>query len=52
MNFSLHPIAVKELADSIDYYEEINPGLGLEFSKVYQSFIVENFAPNFLFFFP
>ena len=33
MNFSFHPFAVKELADSIDYYEDNSPGLGLEFSK-------------------
>ena len=33
MNFSFHPLAVEELADSIDYYEDSYPGLGLEFSK-------------------
>lgn len=33
MNFSLHPLAVEELADSINYYEDNSPGLGLEFSK-------------------
>ena len=33
MKYSFHPLAVKELTDSIDYYEDNNPGLGLEFSK-------------------
>ncbi len=33
MNFSFHPIAVKEFFDSIDYYEEKSPSLGREFSK-------------------
>ena len=33
MKYSFHPLAVKELTDSIDYYEDNNPGLGLEFTK-------------------
>jgi plasmid stabilization system protein ParE len=33
MKFSFHPLAIKELIDSIDYYEDNNPGLGLEFFK-------------------
>jgi len=33
MNFSFHPLAVEELSDSIDYYENNFPGLGMEFSK-------------------
>ena len=33
MKYSFHPLAVKELTESIDYYEDNNPGLGLEFSK-------------------
>jgi len=33
MIFSFHPLAVKELTDSIDYYEKNYPGLGLEFSE-------------------
>ena len=33
MKFNFHPLAVKELADSINYYENINPSLGLEFSE-------------------
>ena len=33
MNYSFHPLAVKELNHSIDYYEDISPGLGLEFFK-------------------
>jgi len=27
MNFSFHPEAVKELNESIDYYENLEPGL-------------------------
>ena len=33
MKYSFHPLAVEELNDSIDYYEDKSPGLGLEFSK-------------------
>jgi len=33
MNFNFHPSAVKEFAASIDYYESIYSGLGLEFSE-------------------
>jgi len=33
MNYRFHPLAVKELTDSIDYYEEKSPDLGLDFSK-------------------
>ncbi|HEC38946.1 hypothetical protein LCGC14_0732320 [marine sediment metagenome] len=33
MKYSFHPLAVEELNDSIDYYEDKNPGLGFEFSK-------------------
>ena len=33
MNYSFYPLAVKELNHLIDYYEDINPGLGLEFLK-------------------
>ena len=33
MNFSFHPSAVKELASSVDYYESLHPGLGLEFTE-------------------
>ena len=33
MKYRFHPLAVEELTDSIDYYEDNNPGLGLEFSK-------------------
>lgn len=33
MNYSFHPSAIDELNDSIDYYEEILPSLGEEFSK-------------------
>lgn len=40
MNFSFHPLAAEELADSIDYYEDNYPGLGLEFSKEIYSTIL------------
>ncbi|MBN1803131.1 MAG: type II toxin-antitoxin system RelE/ParE family toxin [Candidatus Lokiarchaeota archaeon] len=33
MNYSFHPFAIKELDNSINYYEDKSPGLGLEFSK-------------------
>ncbi len=33
MKYSFHPLAVEELNISIDYYEDKNPGLGLEFCK-------------------
>ncbi|MBD3339352.1 MAG: type II toxin-antitoxin system RelE/ParE family toxin [Candidatus Lokiarchaeota archaeon] len=38
MNFTFHPIAVKELQEAIDYYENINYGLGSIFSgEVYST---------------
>ena len=41
MNFSFHPEAEKELNDAIDYYNQSQEGLGLEFAKeVY--FSIEN----------
>ncbi len=33
MNYSFHPLAAKELNDTINYYEERHVGLGLEFAK-------------------
>lgn len=33
MKYSFHPFAVRELTESINYYEDNSPGLGLEFSK-------------------
>lgn len=33
MKYSFHPLAVRELTESINYYEDNSPGLGLEFSK-------------------
>jgi len=33
MKYSFHPLAVAELNDAIDYYEELQSGLGLEFAK-------------------
>jgi len=32
MSFSFHPEAEEELNDAIDYYEEIEPGLGYDFA--------------------
>ncbi|WP_295405224.1 type II toxin-antitoxin system RelE/ParE family toxin [uncultured Thiocystis sp.] len=32
MSFSFHPEAEKELNAAIDYYEEIEPGLGYDFA--------------------
>lgn len=32
MNFSFHPEAEEEFNLAIDYYENINPGLGLDFA--------------------
>lgn len=33
MKFSFHPAAEKELNDAVDYYNECQSGLGLEFAK-------------------
>ncbi|HOS97927.1 MAG TPA: type II toxin-antitoxin system RelE/ParE family toxin [Deltaproteobacteria bacterium] len=33
MRYSFHPIAVAELNEAIDYYEELQSGLGFEFAK-------------------
>lgn len=33
MKYSFHPEAKKELLKAINYYEECQPGLGLEFAK-------------------
>ncbi|TFG12518.1 MAG: hypothetical protein EU535_06100 [Promethearchaeota archaeon] len=33
MKYSFHPLAVKELNDSIKYYEDKVSGLGFEFCK-------------------
>lgn len=33
MKYSFHPVAVAELNEAIDYYEELQSGLGLEFAK-------------------
>ena len=32
MSFSFHPDAEKEFNEAIDYYEEIEPGLGYDFA--------------------
>ncbi len=38
MNYSFHPLAQKELNEAIDYYNEYQDGLGIEFAKeVYKS---------------
>ena len=33
MTYSFHPLAEKELNDAIDYYNECQDGLGIEFAK-------------------
>jgi hypothetical protein len=33
MKYSFHPLALAELNEAIDYYEELQTGLGLEFAK-------------------
>ncbi|OFZ55541.1 MAG: plasmid stabilization protein [Bdellovibrionales bacterium RIFOXYB2_FULL_36_6] len=33
MNYSFHPDAEKELNEAVDYYNECQNGLGLEFAK-------------------
>ena len=33
MIYSFHPLAIAELNEAIDYYEELQTGLGLEFAK-------------------
>ena len=33
MRYSFHPLAIAELNGAIDYYEELQSGLGLEFAK-------------------
>jgi len=35
MNYSFHPMAERELNEAIDYYNECQNGLGLEFAKEY-----------------
>jgi hypothetical protein len=38
MSFSFHPEAEKELNEAIDYYENIEPGLGYDFAlEVYST---------------
>ena len=38
MNFSFHPEAEEELNKAIDYYEDIEPGLGYDFAlEVYSA---------------
>ncbi len=39
MNFSFHPVAEKELNEAIDYYEDIEPGLGYDFALEVRSTI-------------
>ena len=39
MKYSFHPAAEKELNDAIDYYNERQNGLGLEFAKEVYSVI-------------
>ncbi len=38
MNFSFHPDAEKELNEAVEYYEDIEPGLGCDFAlEVYSA---------------
>ncbi len=38
MSFSFHPEAEEEFSNAVDYYEEVEPGLGYEFSvEVYET---------------
>lgn len=39
MNFSFHPEAEQEFNSAIDYYEQIDPGLGYDFAFELQSVI-------------
>ncbi|WP_328983628.1 type II toxin-antitoxin system RelE/ParE family toxin [Thiorhodovibrio winogradskyi] len=39
MNFSFHQEAEKELNEAIDYYEDIEPGLGYDFALEVRSAI-------------
>lgn len=39
MKYKFHPLAIKELEDSLDYYKSISLTLGLEFFKEFYSSI-------------
>jgi plasmid stabilization system protein ParE len=39
MNFSFHPEAEKELGEAVGYYEDCEPGLGLDFAREVQAAI-------------
>ena len=39
MKYKFHPLAIKELEDSIDYYKKISLTLGLEFLNEFHSSI-------------
>ena len=39
MKYSFHPDAEKELNEAIDYYNDCQDGLGLEFAKEVRSII-------------
>ena len=39
MKYKFHKLAIKELEDSIDYYNNISPTLGLEFLEEFHSSI-------------
>ena len=39
MKYKFHPLAIKELEDSLDYYKNISPSLGLDFLEEFYSSI-------------
>jgi hypothetical protein len=47
MSFSFHPDAEKEFLEAIDYYEEIETGLGYDFAlEVYSAVRISNEYPE------
>lgn len=44
MSFSFHPEAEKEFNEAIDYYEDIEPGLGYDFALEVHSAITRSVA--------
>ncbi len=40
MKYKFHPLAIKELEDSLDYYKNISPSLGLDFLEEFYSSIL------------
>lgn len=40
MSYSFHPEAEQEFIDAVAYYEECDPGLGLDFAREVQACIL------------